>query len=207
MASSAWKTHPAQTDIRVLRVPSQAQPDSENKCLVYAIWDVLHFVAEWHPLRWVQDRTPKLDVAEIEAEMTIREAGWIPDTPGEELALSERTGPIKFVHRYWESSPESVSFYELIEEKLEKDLPTIAIIDHKRLRDGTAGEGPVHSVVVTGLSDSKVIINDPWGHQYEIFNKQDFVDAWNARDINQIIRVDIAEQSTLQQSLPTGGQS
>ena len=36
---------------------------------------------------------------------------------------------------------------------------------------------------------------------HEIHNKNEFVDAWDARPINQMIIADISEQSTIQQSL------
>lgn len=203
---SCWVTHPDRTEIEVLRVPSQAQPDDENSCLAYSVWDILHYVAEWHPTKWVRDETPKLDISEIKKFLKLRPSGWVPENPGEELDISEETGAVRFVHRYWESPPPTAGFYQLLERKLDKNSPTITMIDTRAIEEGVPGEGPLHSVVVTGMSESSVATNNPWGRQHEIFNKQEFVDAWNARNINQIIRVDIVEQSTLQTSLPMGDQ-
>lgn len=81
------------------------------------------------------------------------------------------------------------------------------MIDTQALERGTAGEGPMHSLVVTGISQSKVAANNPWGQQHQIFNRDEFYDAWNARKINQVVRVDIAEQTTLQRSIPTEDKS
>lgn len=206
MAREAWMRHP-DADIEVLRVPSQSQPDSENKCMAYAVWDVLHYIAEWHPVDWVRKETPKLDITTIQDGLNIRRAGWIPDIPGGRLSLSDATGPVRFVHRYWESPPPTANFYELLQKKLEKDLPIIVMIDTRALTEGIPNDGPLHSVVVTGLSAASIVVNNPWGRQHEILNKQDFYDAWNARKINQLVRIDIVEQSTLQETLPLGDES
>lgn len=206
MSTKAWMKHP-DASLEVLRVPSQSQPDSENKCMAYSVWDVLHYIAEWYPTKWVKDETPKLEIEIIEELLNIRQAGWIPDIPGGRLSISDATGPVEFVHRFWESPPPTGSFYDLLNKKLEKDLPTIVMIDTRALEEGIPNDGPVHSVVVTGLSDASVAVNNPWGRQHEILNKQEFFDSWNARKINQIVRVDIVEQTTLQETLPLGGES
>jgi hypothetical protein len=193
-------SHPDDDRVEVLRVPSQAQPESEPECLPYSMWIILHYVAEWHPVPWVRDETQKLSIADIEARLTIRDAGWIPDDDELE-SLSEKTAPIRFRHETWESSPPTTVFFDMIEDKLEKNLPVIPIIDVRALKDSIPNQGPVHAVVVTGLEGTSITINDPWGRMHEIHNKNEFVDAWDARPINQMVIADISEQSTIQQSL------
>ena len=61
------------------------------------MWMILHYVAEWHPVPWVRDETQKLSIADIEAQLTIRDAGWIPDDDELE-SLSEKTAPLRFRH-------------------------------------------------------------------------------------------------------------
>lgn len=201
MSKSAWTTHPDSPTLDVLRVPSQAQPETEPECLPYSMWMCIHYIAEWYPIDWVRDETRKIDAETLVDLLTIRQSGWIPD--GDDLErVSQECGPIQFKHRFWETSPTSTGFFDLLERKLEKDLPTITIIDDKFLREGISGDGPVHAVTVTGINDSKVAYNDPWGHAHMVVDKHQFADAWDARNINQIIKVDIVEQSTLQQPLP-----
>lgn len=204
-STNPWMTHPDNNSIEVLRVPSQAQPEREPECLPYSIWMVLHYVSEWHPIKWVRDETSKMSVEEIKSHITIRNAGWIPDDDELE-ALSNDTAPLRFRHEDWESSPPTTVFFELLENKLDKNLPIIPIIDVRALKQGIPGQGPAHAVVVTGIEGPNIIINDPWGRMHEIHNKNEFVDAWDARAINQMVIVDISEQSTMQQALPQEGQ-
>jgi hypothetical protein len=165
----------------------------------------LQYVANAYPVRWIRDETPALTVDEIENHLTIRESGWIPDS--DDLAqLSEETRPTAFRHTYWKQSLTSQGFYQMIAEKLDRDLPTIAIINAGQLRQGTPTTGPAHAVVVRGLTDTTVAVNDPWGQQ--VFVARDrFMDAWDAEGINQMVHVEIQEQSTLQEQLPAEDQS
>jgi hypothetical protein len=163
----------------------------------------LDYLSEEHPVSWIRDNTPALSTDEILQHIPVRDSGWTPENPGEEFtSLSSETGPVAFRHSFWTSSPPSQSFFDMIEDKLSRDLPTIAIVDSRMLREGYVGGGPVHAVVVTGIEDSRIMFNDPWGTKHEIRPKHRFADAWDAREINQVVHVDISEQSTIQEALP-----
>lgn len=201
MSSTPWVGHPDIQNFDVLQIPSYAQPDGENECILYSMWMVLQYAKNSYPEQWVREETNALAVSEIGKHLTIRQAGWVPDED-ELISLSEETSPIEFEHVHWDSPPAGLP-YEVIEDKLEQFLPTIAIIDARQLRKGISNDGPMHAVVVTGVDNTRIAINDPWGYHYDVVERSAFKEAWDAR-ISQLVKVNLGRQSTIQTSETEG---
>ncbi|WP_160066320.1 hypothetical protein [Natronorubrum halalkaliphilum] len=91
------------------------------------------------------------------------------------------------------------SLYTVVENGLEDTVPTIAVVDSMRLQ-GYDEQGPLHAVVVTGMDDQRVVLNDPWGRMYDVYPKDLVADAWDTT-LNRLITVDLHEQAVLQETL------
>jgi uncharacterized protein YvpB len=188
-----------------LNVPNFNQPESENKCMVYALWDVLQFLKNHHSDPWVKDNTNTLDLDEIMEYITVRGAGW-PSRQEELDELSDTIGKGEFKLVEWiESSPSQQELHETIQDNLNKDLPLIVIVDFHTLHD-TPEQGDelsMHSVVVTGEEDNKYLVNDPWNGKWFAVRKSKLADAWDVR-LNQYVEINFPDQRNL--SHLTGGE-
>lgn len=184
--------------IDALRVPGHTQPDREPECLLYAIWMTLQYVASVYPSRSVRENTPVLQPDQMKEYITIRETGWSPDQDDLD-ALSEATEPVSWELKTWADAPPANIFDEVVEDGLEDAIPTIAIVDSMRLR-GYERNGPLHAVVVTGMGDRRVVLNNPWGSMYDVHRRDGVIDAWDTT-LNRLITIDLHEQATLQDTL------
>lgn len=184
--------------IDALRVPGHTQPDREPECLLYSMWMTLQYVNSVYPSEPVREATPVLRPEKLKQIITIREMGWSPDQDDLD-ALSEETDPVGWEMKTWAGAPPMNTFYEVVKDGFDEELPTIAVVDAMRLQ-GRDQRGPLHAVVVTGLGDRKIVVNDPWGSMYDVYPRDRVADAWDTT-LNRLITVDLHEQSTLQHTL------
>lgn len=184
--------------IDALRVPGHTQPDREAECLLYAIWMVLQYMGSVYPSRTVRDDTPIIQPDQMKQYITIRESGWSPEQ--EDLdALSEQTRPVSWELKTWRGAPPANTFDEIVADGLDDDLPTIAVVDSMRLQ-GFDRNGPLHAVVVTGMGDRRVVLNNPWGSMYDIHSRDQIIDAWDTT-LNRLITIDLQEQVKIQDTI------
>lgn len=162
------------------------------------MWMVLQFVNSVYPTESVREATPVIGPTEMREYVTIRESGWSPDQSTLD-ALGEDTGPVEWELKWWRGTPPSNTLFEVIQDGLDDTLPTIVVVDAMRMR-GRSRRGPLHAVVVVGLSDHEAVINDPWGSMYEVFPRDRVADAWDTT-LNRVITMDLTTQSTLNQTI------
>ena len=184
--------------IRALRVPGHTQPDRESECLLYAMWMCLNYLSTAYTSRVVQSETAVLTPEEMREYITVREMGWSPNQDTLD-AMSEETDPVSWELKQWEGAPPINTLWEIVEDGLDNDLPTIVVVDSMRLR-GLDRNGPMHAVVVTGLGDRRVVINNPWGSMFDVCSRDRLADAWDTM-LNRLITIDLREQSTLNDTL------
>lgn len=141
-----------------------------------------------------------LQPEQMKQYITIRETGWSPDQ-GDLDALSEETDPVSWELKTWASAPPANTFDEVVKDGLEDTLPTIAVVDSMRLR-GYNRNGPLHAVVVTGLGERRVVLNNPWGSMYDVYRRDRVIDAWDTT-MNRLITIDLREQAKIQDTLNT----
>jgi ABC-type bacteriocin/lantibiotic exporter with double-glycine peptidase domain len=127
----------------------------------------------------------------------IRESGWAP-TPSDLEAFSEELGVINLELKYWKNTPPSATFDDTIERNLERNLPTIVVVDAKKIQglDSTDGQ---HATVVTGMSENHIVLADPWQGKLSRLNKEIVTDAWDTQ-LNRLITIDSSVQDSIQQN-------
>lgn len=185
---------------RVLRVPSHTQQDTENECMVFCIYMVTEYCRTAYPVEMIREYTPALQIDDLKDLLTIREMGWAlkeSDING----LSAVTSPLEFTLEEYERSPSTQSFFGTLENQISNNLPTIAIVDAIRLQEeredrqiAEDNEQEEHAVVVVGLDDRHVYINDPWGNAREPFSRDVFHEAWDV-GLNRLVTTTL--QTTL----------
>lgn len=202
MSVAAWTTHPNNNDIEILNVPPYSQKDTENECLVHCLRMVIDYAAINHPNSWINKEIEKITSEKVRDHLTINRSGWVPKQT-ELDNLSAEVGPIEFNHRLEKQSPTEETFYRIIRNHLENDLPVIPIINVKKLRRRV--QAGVHAVVAVGMNDESIAINDPWGHPYDVVDRTEFVEAWNDT-VNQFITIELGGQQSLQRNPDIGGE-
>ena len=183
----------------VLRVPAHTQPDAENECMVYCVYMVVEYCRTAYPVDMVRNHTPAMQIDDIKDILTIRPMGWALNEDDIET-LSAVTSPIEFDLREFDRSPSSDKLFNILEDQLSNDLPTITIVDAIRLQEereqrdiAQDDEQVEHSVVVVGMDDHHVYINDPWGDVREPFPHDVFAEAWDV-GLNRLVTTSL--QST-----------
>ncbi|MFC4249621.1 hypothetical protein ACFOZ7_22260 [Natribaculum luteum] len=160
MVGNPIMANPGGREYDVLRMPSHRQAQDAPECICYALWMVAHYVANEYPDKDVRAKTnpPKLDL--IRDYLEIGDLGWenVGQEPLTELATEISSLKFHLEYRY-NGLPQSVD--EFANEGLNQLLPTIIMVDRVLLKTGNRGEGPVHAVIVSGVGDSHITIEDP----------------------------------------------
>lgn len=147
-------------DYEILRMPDYRQPQDAPECIYYALWMAIQYVANEYPNKTVRDKTkpPKLDL--IRDYIDIGRLGWedVSQEPLTELASEVGSLKLDLEYRY-NGLPQSID--EFVSRGLDHLLPTIVWVDRVLLKTGERGEGPLHAVVVTGVGESHITIEDP----------------------------------------------
>lgn len=195
MSPAPWKAVEGH-DFHALRVPALSQPEGEDECVIYALWMVIHYFLNEHPEKSVREETNGLSSDEIRENITVTKRGWVPKQD-ELTLLSESTRSIRFRYQFSQGEPPK-DLSTIIEEHLHENVPFILIIDALQLRQGIRSEGPLHAVVVTGLGDSSVAINDPWGYLEDTVDKEKLKDAWDPQ-YNSYIGVSVSNRISSKQ--------
>jgi len=162
------------------------------------MWMVLQYMHSVYPSKEVRSATPVISPAEMRETITIRESGWSPDQSDLD-ALSEETGPVDWQMKWWRRTPPTDALYRIVEDGLDEDLPTIAVVDSMRLR-GSNRRGPLHAVVIVGLGEHDVVVNNPWGDMNQTIPRDRVADAWDTT-LNRVITMDLMTQSTLNEKI------
>lgn len=181
-----------------LRVPLQTQPNREAECLLYSISMVLRYCCEIHPSQKLREGTVMLSPDEMKNDhVRIRDSGWSP-SPSDLEAFSEELGIIDLEMKYWKNTPPLSAFDDTVDRNLEQNLPTIVVVDAKKIQgiDSTDGQ---HATVVTGKSDNHIVLADPWQRGLRKLNKEIVTDAWDTQ-LNRLITIDTSVQDSLQQN-------
>jgi len=191
--------------IEALNVPLLTQPNRENECLLYAVSMVLKYCSEVHPSQNIRDNSEYLSPEDMKDEhIRVRDSGWAPDQADLD-SLSEHTGTINLELKYWSRSPPLDMFETKVVEGLDADIPTIAIVDAKLIQ-GLDTENGQHAVVLTGYSDTHVVVADPWGEAARKLKKEVVIDAWDTK-LNRMITVDTSRQTAVDKTLPEATQT
>lgn len=181
-----------------LPVPFDYQPESEDECVIYSVWMVLHYFKNKHPNKTLRQETKALSPDEIMEDMTIVEGGWKPDQ--DELTLiSERVRTLHFsVDYHQDGAPKPL--FETIVENIDEGYPVIPFVNGPRLREDhhlNRDNDEVHSVVAAGYgangTNDVVALHDPWGYPEDIVGRQKLEDAWDPL-FNQVITVKLSNR-------------
>jgi len=193
MSVTTWRAHPEKTDIEILDVPAYSQRGVEKECLLQCVRMSIDYLAKSYPNDWIRNNISTVDLSFLRRFISVSGAGWTPDD-SELESLSAELGPINFTHTMERQSPKEETFYRIIRNNLDQHLPIIPIINAKKLRYGS--KGGAHAVVVVGMNEDSIAINDPWGYPYDIVGKEDFIPAWDDT-INQFVTLEVGGQQTL----------
>lgn len=174
--------------------------------MVYCVYMLIEYCRTTYPVDLVRDTTPALDPEDIKDFITIRPMGWAVDESDIE-ALSAAVTPIQFELREFERSPSAQKLYNILSDRLDRNLPTIAVVDAIQIQEtrtnrniSSNGGQTEHAVVVIGLSDREVYLNDPWGGMQVSVNRDAFGEAWDV-GLNRLITINL--QSTLEDHTET----
>lgn len=196
---SGWLSQESPDLDTLLRVPFDYQPESEDECVIYCLWMVIHFFKNKYPNEEFRKRTNSLSPDEILEEMTIVKGGWKPDQ--DELTLvSEQTQTLQFHLNSWQDGAPKPLF-ELITEHVDENRPLIPFIHGPQLRDGKRESDGIHAVIAAGYgrADSQekdiVAIHDPWGYPEDIVTRPNLEDAWDPM-FNQVITVTLSNKGS-----------
>lgn len=84
--------------------------------------------------------------------------------------------------------------FSTIKESLDRNIPVIVLYCGDYLLNREKGGG--HAGVVVGMTDDKIILNNPWfGYQY-VADKSDFQDAWDL-EYRALIKITVNPQTRL----------
>lgn len=178
MVGNPLVANPGGHDYNILHMPSHRQPQNAPECICYSLWMTAHYVANEYPNRSVRNRTdpPKLDL--IQKYIEIGKNGW--ENPGQEplTQLSSEIGSLKLDLEYrYNGLPQSID--EFAAERLDQLLPTIAWVDQLLLKNGTRGKGPMHAVVICGVGDTHITIEDPLVEGTTTLEIDNLDEAWD----------------------------
>jgi len=160
MVGEPLTTRPEEHDHDLLRMPDYRQAQNASECIYYALWTAIHYVANSYPDKNIRNeiKPPKLDlIAEYIETGTL---GW--ETPSQEPLsfIATEIGGLKLNLQYqYNGFPQTVD--KFVQERYDQLLPTIIWIDRLLLEKGERGTGPMHAVVVCGVGDTHVTIEDP----------------------------------------------
>ena len=175
-----------------LRVPAHTQPDDEADCIIYCLWMVSSYVGNEYPDRNTRDQTNVPTIDDIKKFTKTDELGWQPNQ-SDLTDLSASVSTVHFSLESWHSNPPK-PLTEIAEQRLDEDLPIIAIIDAQLLRHGIRGSGPMHAIIIVGTDSGsdQVAIADPWYATIHAVGKDNLEDAWDPM-LHQIIDVEVAQ--------------
>lgn len=178
MVGSPLIANPGEHDYDILHMPGYRQAQNAPECIHYALWIAIHYIANEYPDKDVRDKTqpPKLDL--IREYIDIGELGW-EDAGQEPLTqLASESGGLKLHLQYkYNGLPEPID--EFASEGLDQLLPTIIWVDQVLLKNNDRGEGPMHAVVVCGVGDEHITIEDPLVEGTTTLEIDRLDDAWD----------------------------
>ena len=190
MSSTPWVSHPNDGSLQILPVPVHTSRNPENKCIVHCLYMAIEYIAKEYPNKWVRENINRIKTEEIESEITLNEAGWRPK-PDELDKIGDKTDIIEIEYAIQEEPLRNSALFGVAKNQFKRNLPLIPIINAKRLRQNR--KAGLHAVVMLGLNNNSVVINDPWGYPYDIVDKEKFAKSWNDT-INQYIKLTPGKQ-------------
>jgi uncharacterized protein YvpB len=175
------------TQVEVLKVPWFPQQEIEWTCLVNSLKMCLEYMKNTYNNHIIRDIVPNMSIDEImKITNTRRFTGTNVDY---QLIknLNTKIEGIKF------SLEENIDLIKL-SKKLEKGIPSILIYNCQFLTMGIRGAG--HAGVIIGITESDIIVNNPWlGSEYFI-SHENFIPAWEL-EYNQAILLEPNPQTKL----------
>lgn len=170
--------------VNVLRVPYFPQTPTDNYCYICCLKMILAYFRNFFNNEIVRQNTPELDIDKIISVTNTKKLG----TREENLIknLDNEIKSLKF------EKIENATF-EIIEKNYRRGVPTIVIYNGSYLRNQE--RGGAHAGVVVGITQDKIILNNPWfGYQFTI-NKLDFEQAWELEYKKAILIKPIAQKT------------
>jgi len=190
MVGDPLVAHSGEQDYNVLNMPGYRQPQHASECIYYTLWIATNYVANSYPDKSVRDATnpPKLDL--IKQYIDTGDIGWEKpkQDPLTELAREISSVKLNLQCRYG-GHPQDLD--EFVQDGLENLLPTIIWIDKVLLKQGDRGTGPLHAVVVSGVGDSHITIEDPLVEGTTTFEIDNLEEAWDP-EYNTAIEVSLS---------------
>lgn len=191
-----WLSQDSPSLDELLHVAFDYQPESEDYCVIYCLWMVIHYFKNKYPDEEFRKETNSLSPDEILEDMTIVKGGWKPDQD-ELTVVSERTQTLQFHVNTWQDNAPKPLF-QLVAEHIDAQRPIIPFINGTQLREGKRKTDAVHAVVAAGygrsdIEDDIVAIHDPWGYPEDIVSRPKLEDAWDSM-FNQVITVTLSNK-------------
>ncbi|WP_143825068.1 C39 family peptidase [Natrinema ejinorense] len=181
--------------VDALYVPLMTQPNREKECLLYAVAMSLRYCSNVHPSSAIRDDSEFMSPEEMKNEyIRVRDSGWAP-TNDDLQTLSDELGVLDLSMQYWRRSPPMGAFGDIVEAGLERDMPTIAIVDAKQIQ-GLNSEDGQHAIVITGISPTHVVVADPWRDSAIRLKREIVTDAWDTK-LNRLISIEAVQQDSL----------
>jgi len=184
-------SNPGGHDHDILHLPRYRQPQAAPECILYSLWITSHYVANSYPDKNIRDKTnpPKLDT--IKDHIQVGKLGWETPSQAPLTELSSETSSINFNLEYgYNGIPKRVD--EFVQPGLDQLLPTIIWVDHSLMKTGERRHGPMHAVVVAGVGESQISIEDPLVEGTTTLEIEKLEEAWDS-EYNTAIEIGLRD--------------
>lgn len=186
--------------IDVLRVPHDSQPETEPECMAYSLWYISQYINNKYPKNVVNRSANNLDIDDIRDLMNINsETGWRLDE-SELEKVAEEIGAIELDIINHGLTTGIDGFKKSIKSNINQDKPVIIILDDIPFRKDRNVEGPRHAVVAVGVSDTEIVLHDPWNGSFAPFPMKDIVKSWEYAG-RITVEIEITKQADLVESM------
>lgn len=172
-------------EIGHLNVPPIAVPNTANEYILSSLWSVIRYFANFYPDSGVQRGTIEASMEDLSVLFSNDEGGWRPKQ--EPLSqLSRMVESLAFRLDEWVGNPPR-PLIELAREEIEDHCPLIALVDTFAIRDQVEESGPIHSIVIAGVTDSECVVLDPLEGKKVAVDNPTLERGWDP-EMHQIIR-------------------
>lgn len=163
--------------VDVLRVPYYSQSDMDAYCIPFSLKMCLTYFRDIYDNPVIKKQTPNFDVNEIVGITSAHRYNGTRISDDLMNKLSKNIPSIEFKLK-------SIDYRE-IEKNLRDNIPVIVLYNCTYMLYDEVGPG--HAGVVIGLTNDKIILNNPWLGPDKIIDKREFNVAWELEYNSAII--------------------
>jgi len=163
-----WKTKVVDgVPIDILNIPYYQQDPTEGYCYVHSLWMVLSYFKNAYPSRVTNSNTPNLSIRQIKYITKTHRSGTREQNLVRNLGTAIPSLKFELMRE---------GNFGMIEDLIKKAIPVIVLYcgDYYLYRERGGG----HAGVVVGITEDKIVLNNPWLGYEQVADKSEFQDAW-----------------------------